>query len=57
VSNNSGAAIAVYLADHQLTRYIRAIVARDDHDTGRMKPDPYLIRAAVRILDADNVEC
>jgi HAD superfamily hydrolase (TIGR01549 family) len=54
VSNNSGAAIAAYLADHQLTRYIRA---RDDHDTERMKPDPYLIRAAVGILDADNTEC
>jgi len=57
VSNNSGAAIAAYLADHQLTRFIRAIVARDDHDTGRMKPDPYLVRAAVGILDADNTEC
>jgi beta-phosphoglucomutase-like phosphatase (HAD superfamily) len=57
VSNNSGAAIAAYLADRMLTRYIRAIVARDDHDTQRMKPDPYLVRAAVGILDADNTEC
>jgi phosphoglycolate phosphatase len=57
VSNNSGAAIAAYLADHRLTRYIRAVVARDDHDPNRMKPDPYRVRAAVGILDADNTEC
>jgi phosphoglycolate phosphatase-like HAD superfamily hydrolase len=57
VSNNSGAAIAAYLADHRLTRYIRAIVARDDHDPERMKPDPYRVRVAVGILDADNTEC
>ena len=57
VSNNSGAAIAVYLADHRLTGYIRAVVARDDHDPERMKPDPYRVRAAVGILDADNTEC
>jgi hypothetical protein len=42
VSNNSGAAIAAYLADHRLTSYIRAIVARDDHDPDRMKPDPVI---------------
>jgi len=57
VSNNSGAAIAAYLADHRLTGYIRAIVARDDHDPERMKPDPYRVREAVAILDADNTEC
>jgi phosphoglycolate phosphatase len=57
VSNNSGAAIAAYLADHQLTRYIRAIVARDDQDPDQMKPDPYRVRAAVDMLGADNSEC
>jgi phosphoglycolate phosphatase len=57
VSNNSGAAIAAYLADHHLTGYVRAIVARDDHDPDRMKPDPYRVRAAVGMLDADNSEC
>ena len=57
VSNNSGAAIAAYLADHRLTGYIRGIVASDDHDPDRMKPDPYRVRAAVGILDADNTEC
>jgi N-acetyl-D-muramate 6-phosphate phosphatase len=57
VSNNSGAAIAAYLADHDLTGYIRAILARDDHDPDRMKPDPYRVRAAVGTLGADNHEC
>jgi phosphoglycolate phosphatase-like HAD superfamily hydrolase len=57
VSNNSGAAIAAYLADHRLTGYIRAIVARDDHDPERMEPDPYRVRAAVGILGADYTEC
>jgi phosphoglycolate phosphatase-like HAD superfamily hydrolase len=57
VSNNSGAAIAAYLTDHRLTGYIRAILARDDHDPDRMKPDPYRVRAAVGLLDADNHEC
>jgi phosphoglycolate phosphatase-like HAD superfamily hydrolase len=57
VSNNSGAAIAAYLADHQLTGYIRGIVARDDHDPDRMKPDPYRVRAAVGMLGAENPEC
>jgi hypothetical protein len=32
VSNNSGAAVAAYLADHQLTGYVRGIGARDDDD-------------------------
>jgi hypothetical protein len=46
-----------YLADHQLTDRIRAIVARDDHDPQRIKPDPCRVRAAVAILNADNSEC
>ena len=57
VSNNSGAAIAAYLDDHRLTGYIKGIVARDDHDPERMKPDPYRVRQAVGILGAENTEC
>jgi Haloacid dehalogenase-like hydrolase len=57
VSNNSGAAIAAYLADHRLTGYIRAVVARDDSDPERMKPDPYRVREAVGLLDADQSTC
>jgi phosphoglycolate phosphatase-like HAD superfamily hydrolase len=57
VSNNSGAAIAAYLSDHQLANYVTAIFARDDHDAERMKPDPYRIRAAISILGTEGSEC
>jgi beta-phosphoglucomutase-like phosphatase (HAD superfamily) len=57
VSNNSGAAIAAYLADHDLTGYVGAIVARDDSDPERMKPSPYRVREAVRLLNAASAEC
>jgi beta-phosphoglucomutase-like phosphatase (HAD superfamily) len=57
VSNNSGAAIIAYLGDHQLTDYVRAVVARDDHDPERMKPSPYRVREAVGMLGGDGGEC
>jgi beta-phosphoglucomutase-like phosphatase (HAD superfamily) len=57
VSNNSGAAITAYLADHRLTDYIRAVVARDDHDQDRMKPSPYRVREAVSMLGGEGREC
>jgi beta-phosphoglucomutase-like phosphatase (HAD superfamily) len=57
VSNNSGAAISTYLADHRLTGYIKAVVARDDHDQDRMKPSPYRVREAVRMLGGEVGEC
>jgi beta-phosphoglucomutase-like phosphatase (HAD superfamily) len=50
VSNNSGAAINAYLANHRLADYIKAVVARDDHDPERMKPSPYRVREAVGML-------
>jgi phosphoglycolate phosphatase len=53
VSNNSSAAIAAYLGDHKLTRYITAIVGRDDADPALMKPSPYRVRMAISHLDAD----
>jgi beta-phosphoglucomutase-like phosphatase (HAD superfamily) len=57
VSNNSGTAITAYLAAHQLTGYIRAVVARDDSDPDRMKPSPYRVREAVCLLDAGHSDC
>lgn len=57
VSNNSGAAISAYLADHQLADYVRAVVARDDHDPQRMKPSPYRVREAVGMLGGDGRGC
>ena len=53
VSNNSSAAIEVYLENHRLIRYIRAIVGRDDADPALMKPSPYRVRMAISQLDAD----
>jgi phosphoglycolate phosphatase len=52
VSNNSSAAIATYLGDHELSRYITAIVGRDDADPALMKPSPYRVRMAISQLDA-----
>lgn len=57
VSNNSGTAITAYLADHRLTDYVRAVVARDDHDPERMKPSPYRVREAVGMLGGEGGEC
>jgi hypothetical protein len=57
LADMAGNGPAAYLADHRLIGYIRAIRARDDHDPDRMKPDPYSVRAAVGIVDADNHEC
>jgi beta-phosphoglucomutase-like phosphatase (HAD superfamily) len=57
VSNNSGAAIECYLAGRRFASYSRAIVARDDHDPGRMKPDPYRVCEAIDMLGADKTEC
>lgn len=52
VSNNSGAAIAAYLGEHNLIRKVTAIVARDDPDPAHMKPSPYLVLEALRQLNA-----
>ncbi len=46
-----------HLADHRLTDYIRAIVARDDHDPERMKPSPYRVREAAGGLGGEGGEC
>lgn len=53
VSNNSSAAIAAYLGDHKLTRYVTAIVGRDDANPRLMKPSPYRVRMAISQLDAE----
>jgi phosphoglycolate phosphatase len=53
VSNNASAAIAAYLGDHKLTRYVTGIVGRDDADPALMKPSPYRVRMAISQLDAD----
>src|SRR5262249_36479477 len=56
VSNNSSYAILEYLAIHRIGP-VAGVVGRDDSDPALMKPSPYLVRAAVSILDAHPAEC
>jgi phosphoglycolate phosphatase-like HAD superfamily hydrolase len=57
VSNNSGQAVAAYLADHRLAPYVSAVIGRDDPNPVHMKPSPYRVRQAVQILQAVSEEC
>jgi HAD superfamily hydrolase (TIGR01509 family) len=57
VSNNSGQAVAAYLDGHRLTRYVSAVIGRDDPDPAHMKPSPYRVRQAVQMLQAAPAEC
>jgi beta-phosphoglucomutase-like phosphatase (HAD superfamily) len=54
---NSGQAVAAYLDDHRLARYVSAVISRDDPDPAHMKPDPYRVRQAVQMLQAAPAEC
>jgi phosphoglycolate phosphatase len=56
-SNNSGAAIRAYLQRHDLAEDVSLIVGRDSPDPDLMKPSPYLVRAAVGILDTEGRHC
>jgi phosphoglycolate phosphatase-like HAD superfamily hydrolase len=57
VSNNSGQAVATYLKHHGLTRYVSAVIGRDDPDPAHMKPSPYRLRQAIEMLQAAPGEC
>jgi HAD superfamily hydrolase (TIGR01509 family) len=57
VSNNSGQAVATYLNHHRLTRYVSAVIGRDDPDPAHMKPSPYRVRQALQMLRAAPTEC
>ncbi len=57
VSNNSGQAVATYLNDHRLARYVSAVIGRDDPDPAHMKPSPYRVRQAIQMLQAAPAEC
>ena len=56
VSNNSSYAILEYLTVHRIGP-VAGVVGRDESDPALMKPSPYLVRAAVGILDAHPDEC
>ncbi len=51
VSSNSGAAITAYLADHRLTGYIRAVVARDGDNQPRRDHDGTARRTGHRVAE------
>jgi HAD superfamily hydrolase (TIGR01509 family) len=57
VSNNSGQAVATYLDRHRLSRYVSAVIGRDDPDPAHMKPSPYRVRLALQMLRAAPAEC
>jgi phosphoglycolate phosphatase-like HAD superfamily hydrolase len=57
VSNNSGQAVAAYLNNHRLARYISAVIGRDDPNPTHMKPSPYRLCQAIQILKATPEEC
>lgn len=57
VSNNSGQAIAAYLREHDLARYVSAVIGRDDPNPAHMKPSPYRVRQAVQMLQAAPADC
>ena len=45
-----------YLAVHRIGP-VAGVLGRDESDPELMKPSPYLVRAAVGILDAHSAEC
>ncbi len=57
LTNNSGAAVGVYLSQHDLARYVTKIVGRHNPDPALMKPSPYRVRIAVMYLHAEPGEC
>lgn len=48
VSNNSAAAVADYLHQHDLMRFIDGIAARTSSDPDLLKPSPHLLHQAIR---------
>jgi HAD superfamily hydrolase (TIGR01509 family) len=57
ISNNSGQAVATYLNEQRLARYVSAVIGRDDPDPAHMKPSPYRVRQALQMLQAAPAEC
>ncbi|WP_170918046.1 MULTISPECIES: HAD family hydrolase [unclassified Pseudonocardia] len=49
VSNNSERAIRIHLARHGLTEHVAHIIGRPFGHPEQMKPDPYLLRAALDV--------
>ena len=47
VSNNGASAVEAYLRKHGLDRYVSCVSARRSPDPGLLKPNPYLLIAAI----------
>ncbi|MBB4696023.1 HAD family hydrolase [Paractinoplanes abujensis] len=57
VSNNSAAAIELYLARQGLTGYVDAVVGRPRADPRRMKPDPGPVLDAIEAVGSTPSRC
>ncbi len=57
VSNNSEAAVKKYLAQHQLTDLVTGTCARTFTDPTLLKPNPHLLRHAIKSLGTGPGEC
>ena len=57
VSNNSAAAVDAVLATHQLTKQVKAVVARTESDPALLKPNPHLVHRAIHRLRVEPAAC
>ncbi|MFC5668187.1 HAD family hydrolase [Kitasatospora misakiensis] len=57
VSNNAGVAIAAYLAEHGLSRYVAGVFGRAPGDPSSMKPNPRLLLEAMEAAGAASEHC
>ncbi|MFC5666171.1 HAD family hydrolase [Kitasatospora misakiensis] len=57
VSNNAGAAIEAYLAEHGLSDYVVGIFGRAPGDPSSMKPNPRLLLEAIETVGAGQEHC
>jgi phosphoglycolate phosphatase-like HAD superfamily hydrolase len=51
VSNNGAGAVEAYLQHHDLAKYVAFVSARRSPDPGLLKPNPYLLLAAIRAAE------
>jgi beta-phosphoglucomutase-like phosphatase (HAD superfamily) len=57
VSNNSADAIAAYLDEHNLARYVLRVFGRPYGKPELMKPTPYVVELGFRAADASPTSC
>jgi phosphoglycolate phosphatase-like HAD superfamily hydrolase len=57
VSNISADAVRAYLARHELGQYVFEVSARNTEDPTPLKPDPFLLRQAMRVLGTTPGRC